>query len=59
MPVLHLTIFLSLILSVIFIVCFALEAWKGRKPGSDHTALLPLLDDDAEVPATKHSNKSN
>lgn len=57
MPVLHLTIFISLILAVIFVVCFAIEAWRNKGKCSDRTALLPLLEDD-EVgtthPITKH-----
>lgn len=57
MPVLQLTIFISLLLAVIFVVCFAIEAWRNKDRCSDRTALLPLLEDD-ELAASdiKHKN---
>jgi hypothetical protein len=49
MPVLHLTIFISILLAVIFIVCFVMEAWRNKNQGVEQTSLLPLADDDADI----------
>lgn len=46
MPVLYLTIFISLLLAGIFVVCFAAEAWRSKGRSTDRSALLPLLEDD-------------
>lgn len=53
MPVLHLTIFISLLLAGIFIVCFTAEAWRKKGGGTDRAALLPLLEDDEAETSTK------
>lgn len=50
MPVLFLTIFISLLLAGIFVVCFAAEAWRSKGRSTDRSALLPLLEDD-EIPS--------
>lgn len=46
MPVLYLTIFISLLLAAIFVVCFTAEAWRNKDRSTDRSALLPLLEDD-------------
>jgi len=56
MPVLQLTIFISIILAVIFIVCFVMEAWRNKNQGVEQTSLLPLADDDADI--SKMSNET-
>lgn len=48
MPVLHLTIFISIIMTIAFIVCYVMEAWRNKNQGVEQTSLLPLADD-AEV----------
>ncbi len=53
MPVLELTIFISLLLAVIFIVCFVMEAWRNKSQGIEQTSLLPLADDDADITKMK------
>jgi hypothetical protein len=53
MPVLQLTIFISIILAVIFIVCFVMEAWRNKNQGVEQTSLLPLADDDADISKMK------
>ncbi|MFC4993273.1 hypothetical protein [Rubritalea tangerina] len=59
MPVLHLTIFISLLLAVIFIVCFAAESWRKKGSSTDRSALLPLLEDDEFEPSTKDQTKND
>lgn len=56
MPVLQLTIFISILLAVIFVTCFALEAWRNKGRGSDRTALLPLLEDEEPISKNKHTD---
>lgn len=58
MPVLYLTIFISLLLAGIFIVCFAAEAWLKKGGGTDRAALLPLLEDDEKERPTKDKTDS-
>lgn len=58
MPVLHLTIFISIILAVIFIVCFVMEAWRNKNQGVEQTSLLPLQDDSNE-PKPKQTEETN
>lgn len=53
MPVLQLTIFISILLAVVFIVCFVMEAWRNRNQGIEQTSLLPLADDDADISKMK------
>lgn len=48
MPVLHLTIFISILLAVVFIICFVMEAWRNKNQGIEQTSLLPLADDEAD-----------
>ena len=57
MPVLQLTIFISIILAVIFIVCFVMEAWRNKNQGVEQTSLLPLADDDADISKMKSEPK--
>ena len=57
MPVLYLTIFISLLLAGIFVVCFAAEAWRSKGRSTDRSALLPLLEDD--VKPTQHTNHTD
>lgn len=45
MNVLALTLLISLILAVLFLVCFTCEILKPRKTSLEQTALLPLDDD--------------
>jgi hypothetical protein len=61
MPVLQLTIFISILLVVIFIVCFVMEAWRNKNQGVEQTSLLPLADDDADISKMKSEKeeKSN
>lgn len=59
MPVLHLTIFISLLLAGIFVVCFTAEAWRKKGGSTDRSALLPLLEDDEVEPTTKDKTKSD
>lgn len=59
MPVLELTIFISLLLAVIFIVCFVMEAWRNKSQGTEQTSLLPLADDDADISKMKDSSPNN
>lgn len=57
MPVFYLTIFISLLLAAIFVVCFAIEAWRSKNISTDRSALLPLLEDDEVEPThTDHKN---
>ena len=58
MPVLHLTIFISLLLALIFVVCFTAEAWRNKASSTDRSALLPLLEDD-EIESTNQDNKKS
>jgi cell division protein FtsN len=46
MNVIAITLFVSLILGIIFIVCFAVEATKKGKSSLEHDSLLPLEDDE-------------
>ncbi|MDF1812802.1 MAG: hypothetical protein P1V20_11330 [Verrucomicrobiales bacterium] len=46
MSVIGITLFISLILGVIFIICFAVEATKKRTSSLEHDSLLPLEDDE-------------
>ena len=55
MPILYLTIFISLILAAIFLVCFVFEVLGSKSRGTDHTALLPLMEDD-EDQKQNHTN---
>ena len=57
MPVLYLTIFISLLLAGIFVVCFAAEAWRSKGRSIDRSALLPLLED--EVKPTQHTKHTD
>lgn len=57
MPVLHLTIFISLLLAGIFIVCFAAEAWRKKGNSTERSALLPLLEDE-ELPPSNNDNNN-
>lgn len=47
MNVLALTILISVLLAVIFIVCFIGELRKTHKRGIEHHALMPLEDDES------------
>jgi len=57
MPVLELTIFISIVLALIFIVCFVMEAWRNKSQGVEQTSLLPLADDDADISKMTDSKK--
>ena len=46
MPVLYLTIFITLLFAGVFLVCFVMEAWRGKNKGVEQASLLPLADDD-------------
>ncbi|MGJ8725979.1 MAG: hypothetical protein ACSHYB_15600 [Roseibacillus sp.] len=64
MDVLALTILVSLILAVIFLVCFTCEIIKPRKNSLEHTSLLPLDDEPVTAPVPtpeplKTSNPKN
>ena len=60
MPVLELTIFISILLAVLFIVCFGVDAWKNRGHGIEQSSLLPLADDDGDISKmNKTSEKIN
>lgn len=50
MEVLALTILVSLILAIIFLVCFTCEIVKPRKNSLEHTSLLPLDDEPLVTP---------
>lgn len=56
MDILPLTVFLSSLLGLLFLVLFLNEHRCGRKTSPDHAALLPLADDDG-VPASKPAQK--
>lgn len=56
-PVLQLTIFISLILAAVFVVCFTLEILRNKGRGTDRSALLPLLEDEDQENSL-HSTKS-
>jgi len=55
MPVLALTIFVSICLAGIFIVCFAVEIRRSRHSSPERDSLLPLEDD---LPHPPKSTKS-
>lgn len=59
MPVLYLTIFISLLLAAIFVVCFTAEAWRNKDRSTDRSALLPLLEDDELEHTTKETTKTD
>lgn len=46
MNAIGITLFVSLILGSIFIICFAVEATKKRSSSLEHDSLLPLEDDE-------------
>lgn len=46
MNVIGITLFISLILGSIFIICFAVEVTRKHKSSPEHDSLLPLEDDD-------------
>jgi len=50
MDVLPLTVFLSSLLGLLFLVLFLNEHRKGRASAPDHAALLPLADDTEQQP---------
>lgn len=55
MEVLALTILISLILAIIFLVCFTCEIVKPRKNSLEHTSLLPLDDEPKDNPKSNIS----
>ena len=50
MDILPLTVFLSSLLGLLFLVLFLNEHRKGRASSPDHASLLPLADDTAPQP---------
>jgi len=56
MNVLFFTIFISLLLSVVFLICFINEALKANKSaGVERDSLLPLSDSHVESKQAKHN----
>lgn len=51
MPVLWITLILSLLLALVFLVLFVKEHGRSHFGSSERAALLPLEDDDPPVPA--------
>ena len=45
MDILPLTVFLSALLGLLFLILFLREHRAGRRSAPDHAALLPLADD--------------
>jgi hypothetical protein len=56
MEVLAVTILVSVILAVLFLICFTFEMIKPRKNSLEHTSLLPLDEkpDDSSDPEISH-----
>lgn len=58
MSVIYLTLFISLLLAAVFVICFVMEAWRGMDKGVERSSLLPLEDDEKEMNPPKYE-KSN
>ena len=58
MSIIYLTIFISLLLATVFVICFVMEAWRGVHKGVEKSSLLPL-EDDEETPDYFQNGKSN
>lgn len=56
MEVLAVTIFVSLVFAITFVICFTCEITKPRKNSLEHTSLLPLDEDPSPTSTSEISN---
>ena len=59
MSVLYITVFVSLCLAGIFVVCFAVEATRRGRSNVERDSLLPLDDSDGHPVETETTTKTN
>jgi len=59
MSVLYITVFVSLCLAGIFVVCFAVEATKRTRSNVERDSLLPLDDSDGRAVTAKAKKNSD
>lgn len=49
MSVLRVTVYITLLLAVVFLFCFVMETWRRKNTGDEQTSLLPLQDDETNT----------